>query len=97
MDALNIADGSVVAEIGAGGRVVHDSPCAARRAERARLRGRHPADDDRRDRAPRSSAKNLRNVRTVLGGETNPNLPGGIDAVLIADTYREIEDPMMRC
>jgi SAM-dependent methyltransferase len=93
MDVLNIADGSVVAEIGAAGGWF-----TIRLARRVGPNGLVYAEDiqatmvDAIER--RAQSENLRNVRTVLGGETDPNLPGGIDAVLIADTYREIEDPV---
>jgi SAM-dependent methyltransferase len=36
----------------------------------------------------------LTNVRTVLGTPRDPRLPPGLDAVLIVDTYHEIEDPV---
>lgn len=93
MDALNIADGSVVAEIGAAGGWF-----TVRLARRVGPNGLVYAEDiqptmiDAIER--RAQRENLRNVRTVLGGETDPNLPSGIDAVLIADTYREIDDPV---
>jgi predicted methyltransferase len=93
MDTLNIADGSVVAEIGAAGGWF-----TIRLARRVGPNGLVYAEDiqptmiDAIER--RVQRENLRNVRTVLGGETDPNLPGGLDAVLIADTYREIDDPV---
>ena len=41
----------------------------------------------------RARAEGLANVRPVLGTPTDPRLPRGIDAVLIVDTYREMDDP----
>jgi len=42
----------------------------------------------------RVERERLRNVSTVLGTPTNPSLPeASVDAVLIVDTYQEIEQP----
>ena len=41
----------------------------------------------------RVQRENLKNVRTVLGTATDPNLPRGLDAVLIVDAYHEMDDP----
>jgi predicted methyltransferase len=41
----------------------------------------------------RVQRENLQNVRTVLGTATDPHLPSGVDAVLIVDTYREMDEP----
>jgi len=42
----------------------------------------------------RAAKEGLRNVRPVLGVATDPRLPGPVDAVLIVDTYHEMEDPV---
>jgi hypothetical protein len=36
----------------------------------------------------------LTNVQTVLGAPDQPNLPRGLDAVLIVDTYPQFRDPV---
>ena len=41
----------------------------------------------------RMQHEGLTNVRTVLGTPTDPRLPSGLDAVLIVDAYREMDDP----
>jgi SAM-dependent methyltransferase len=42
----------------------------------------------------RVAREGLRNVRTVLGTSEDPRLPAGaLDAVLIVDTYHELENP----
>jgi predicted methyltransferase len=41
----------------------------------------------------RVQRENLHNVRTILGAATDPHLPAGIDAVLIVDAYREMDEP----
>ncbi len=55
MDALNIADGSIVADLGAGGGWFTVPARAASRAEGPRVRRRHPAVDDRSHQAPRAA------------------------------------------
>jgi predicted methyltransferase len=41
----------------------------------------------------RVQQEGLTNVRTILGTPTDPRLPGGLDAVLIVDAYREMDEP----
>lgn len=93
MDALNIADGSVAAEIGAAGGWF-----TVRLARRVGPNGLIYAEDIQPVMidaiARRVLRENLRNVRTVLGGSKDPNLPPGLDAVLIADAYHEMDDPV---
>jgi ubiquinone/menaquinone biosynthesis C-methylase UbiE len=93
MDALGIADGAVVADLGAGGGWF-----TIRLARRVGPNGIVYAEDiqpqmieviDRRVRR-----EELTNVRTVLGTPKDPRLPPGLDAVLIVDTYHEMEDPV---
>ena len=90
MDALKIADGSIVAELGAGGGWF-----TIRLARRVQQNGHVYAEDIQ---APMIAAigrrvqrENLTNVTTVLGTPTDPRLPSGIDAALIVDSYREME------
>ena len=92
MDALKIAEGDVVAELGAGGGWF-----TARLARRVGPNGMVYAEDVQptmleaiRGRVRREG---LTNVRTVLGTSTDPKLPSGLDAVLIADAYHEMDDP----
>ncbi len=93
MDTLLIAEGSVVAEVGAAGGwfTMH-------LARRVGPNGIVYAEDIQRQMieaiARRVQRENLRNVCTVLGTATDPHLPSGIDAVLIADVYAEMEDPV---
>ena len=91
MDALNIADRSHVADIGAGAGWF-----TIRLARRVAQLGRvyavevqEPTLDAIRRRVAREG---LGNVRLVLGSETDPRLPAGtLDAALIVDTYPEID------
>jgi SAM-dependent methyltransferase len=92
MDALGIADGGVVADMGAGGGWF-----TIRLARRVGPNGLVYAQDiqelmiDAISR--RVQRENLRNVRTVLGTESDPNLPRGLDAVLIVNAYHEMDNP----
>jgi predicted methyltransferase len=92
MDALLIAEGSVVADLGAGGGWF-----TARLSARVGPNGLVYAEDiqpamiDIIER--RKVRENLRNVRTVLGTAADPRLPAGISAALIVDAYREMEIP----
>ena len=91
MDALNIADGAHVADIGAGAGWF-----TIRLARRVEQLGRvyavevqEPTLDAIRRRVAREG---LGNVRVVLGSDTDPRLPAGtLDAALIVDTYPEID------
>jgi len=93
MDALGIADGSVVAELGAGGGwfTVH-------LARRVGPNGVVYAEDIQPQMIEyigrRVQREGLTNVRTVLGTAKDPRLPPGLDVVLIMDVYQEIEDPV---
>jgi ubiquinone/menaquinone biosynthesis C-methylase UbiE len=92
MDSLRIADGSVVADLGAGGGWF-----TARLSARVGPNGIVYAEDiqpgmiDIIER--RKVRENLRNVRTVLGTPNDPRLPRGIDAALIVDVFREMQIP----
>ena len=96
MDALQIAEGSVVADLGAG-----SGWFTIRLARRVGPNGKVYAEDIQQ---PMVSAMNLRIqreglekiVRTVLGTPSDPSLPrNALDAVLIVDTYHEMEDPVV--
>lgn len=94
MDALGIAEGSVVADLGAGGGWF-----TIRLARRVGPNGLVYAEDIQRlmieatDR--RVKREGLRNVKTVLGTPSNPGLQvAALDAVLMVDTYHELDDPV---
>ena len=93
MDALGIADGSVVADLGAGGGWF-----TTRLARRVGPNGLVYAEDIQPQMIEaiggRIQRENLLNVRTVLGTAKDPRLPRGIDAVVIVDAYHEMEDPV---
>ena len=89
MDALNIFDGAVVADLGAGGGWF-----SVRLARRVGPNGIVYAEDIQSQMLElirrRAERDNLRNIRTVLGTPSDPRLPQGVDAVLIVDAYREM-------
>ncbi len=92
MDALGIADGAVVADIGAGAGWF-----TMRLARRVGPRGIVYAQDVQPQMLDairrRVSRDGLRNVQTRLGRGSDPNLPAGaLDAVLVVDVYPEVED-----
>jgi predicted methyltransferase len=92
MDALGIADGSVVADLGAG-----DGWFSIRLSHRVGPNGRVWAEDIQPamvSAIERTIAReNLRNVRPLLGAPNDPRLPAGIDAVVMIDVYRELDIP----
>lgn len=94
MDALGIAEGSVVADIGAGGGWF-----TIRLARRVQPTGVVYAEDiqpqmiEALDR--RVKRENLRNVKLVPGTALDPKLPPGkLDAALIVEAYSEMEHPI---
>lgn len=92
MDALAIADGSVVADIGAGAGWF-----TMRLARRVGPQGLVYAQDVQRQMLDavrrRVSREGLRNVETRLGSGSSTNLPANaLDAVLVVDVYPEVED-----
>jgi ubiquinone/menaquinone biosynthesis C-methylase UbiE len=92
MDALSIADGAKVADIGAGAGWF-----TIRLARRVGPRGTVYAQDVQRQMLEavrrRVSREGLRNVQVRLGEGSVPNLPqGALDAVLVVDVYPEVED-----
>ena len=94
MDALGIADGSRVADLGAGGGWF-----TIRLARRVGPNGIVYAEDVQ---APmidaikrRVEREGLHNVRTILGGFTDPHLnAGAVQAALLVDLYPQIQDPV---
>jgi predicted methyltransferase len=92
MDALGIADGSVVADIGAG-----SGWFTMKLARRVGPQGVVYAEDVQREMLEATSRRvgrdGLRNVRLRLGSGSDPNLPSRVlDAVLVVDVYPEVVD-----
>ncbi|HEY7790282.1 MAG TPA: class I SAM-dependent methyltransferase [Vicinamibacterales bacterium] len=93
MDELGIADGSVVAEVGAG-----SGWFTMRLARRVGPNGIVYSEDIQRQMIEvidrRIDQEGLHNVRTILGTPDDPRLPAGkLDAVLLVDVYREVDNP----
>jgi predicted methyltransferase len=93
MDALGIADGAHVADIGAGAGWF-----TTRLARRVGPNGVVYAQDVQRQMLDairrRVTREGLANVRTVLGEGSSPNLPrAALDAVLVVDSYQEVNPP----
>lgn len=94
MDAVGIADGTHVADLGAGGGWF-----TIRLARRVGPNGVVYAEDIQREMIAaierRVQSEGLRNVRTILGTEDDPRLPpASLDAVLIVDSYHEMRAPV---
>lgn len=94
MDALQIGEGSVVADLGAGGGWF-----TVRLARRVGPNGRVYAEDIQPQMIEaierRVKREALRNVTTKLGTPVDPRIPeASVDAVLIVDAYHEMEQPV---
>jgi ubiquinone/menaquinone biosynthesis C-methylase UbiE len=93
MDKLNIADGSRVADVGAGGGWF-----TIRLARRVGPNGRVFAEDIQQQMVEsitrRVEREGLTNVQPILGTPTDPRLQPGLQAVLIVDTYPQFRDPV---
>ncbi|MGE5815317.1 MAG: class I SAM-dependent methyltransferase [Acidobacteriota bacterium] len=94
MDALGIADGATVADLGAGGGWF-----TVRLARRVGPTGLVYAEDVQPQMIEsirrRVEREGLKNVQTVHGTAIDPRLPpSAVDAVLIVETYNELEDPV---
>ena len=94
LDNLNISDGSVVADIAAGGGWFSDR--LARRVGPAGIvyaEEIQPAMIEAMKR--RIQVENITNIQPVLGTPVDPHLPAGtVDAVLIVNAFRDIESPV---
>jgi SAM-dependent methyltransferase len=93
LSAINIKPGMTVAEVGAGTGYV-----AVRMAKRVGPGGQVYANDlqpEMLEKLRQNAAKaGLANVRTVLGGETDPKLPAGrMDLIVLVDVYHEFSQP----
>lgn len=86
MDALGVADGSRVADIGAGGGWF-----TIRLAQRVGPNGRVYAQDVQTQMIgsirQRVANQGLTNVETILGTSDDPRLPANLDAILVVDAY----------
>jgi ubiquinone/menaquinone biosynthesis C-methylase UbiE len=92
MDVLHVADGSKVADIGAGAGwfTIH-------LARRVGPNGVVYSQDVQREMLEaikrRVQREGLQNVQTTRGEGSNPNLPvAGLDAIVVVDAYQEVED-----
>jgi predicted methyltransferase len=93
MDALQIAEGSVVADLGAGGGWF-----TVRLARRVGPNGLVYAEDIQPQMIDairrRVDEQGFTWVRTILGAPNDPRLPYGLRAVLIVDTYPQFAEPV---
>ena len=95
MDALQIGEDSVVADLGAGGGWF-----TVRLARRVRGKGgRVYAEDVQQPMIDaikrRITREGLTNVHTVVGTQVDPKLPpSSLDAALMVDAYHEFEQPV---
>lgn len=92
MDAMGIADGSIVGDIGAG-----SGWFTIRLARRVGPQGLVYAEDVQPEMTTaisrRVSREGFTNVKPVLGLKSDPRLPPrSLDAVLMVDAYHEVED-----
>jgi 2-polyprenyl-3-methyl-5-hydroxy-6-metoxy-1,4-benzoquinol methylase len=99
MDALRIAYGDTVADIGAGSGFF--TVRLARRVDPRGEKGLVYAEDIQEPMLEsikrRVSREGLKNVVTRQGTETDANLPkGAMDAVLVVDVYQEVEEAESR-
>ncbi|MSO56732.1 MAG: class I SAM-dependent methyltransferase [Acidobacteria bacterium] len=96
MDALHIADSTIVADLGAGGGWF-----TVRLARRVGPNGKVYAVDVQQLMLEairrRVQREGYTNVTPVLGAYTDPHLPADArtDAVLIVDAFHEMEDPVL--
>jgi ubiquinone/menaquinone biosynthesis C-methylase UbiE len=94
MDALGIADGFRVADVGAGGGWF-----TIRLARRVGPLGKVYAEDIQPEMIvsieQRVKREDLANVEIRSGTASDPNLPKGLNAVLMVDTYPQIREPIV--
>jgi predicted methyltransferase len=93
MDELHIADGSRVADVGAGGGWF-----TARLARRVGPNGAVYAEDVQKQMVEaieqRARQDGLANVHAILSSSRDPVLPQNLDAVLIVDAYGQLAYPI---
>ena len=93
LDAIGIAKGSTVADVGAGAGYI-----TWRMAERVGPTGKVYANDIQQKMLDllqkNMQDRKIYNVQTVLGGVDDPKLPAGIiDLVILVDVYHEFSEP----
>jgi predicted methyltransferase len=94
MDALQIGENSVVADLGAGGGWF--TVRLARRVQNGRVYAEDvqpPMIQAIERRVQREGLDKI--VRLLLGTQTDAKIPEPLDAVLIVDTYHEMEQPVI--
>ena len=93
MDALGIFDGAKVADLGAGGGWF-----TTRMAHQVGPNGIVYAQDVQPQMIEamkrRVAREELKNVEFRLGTAVDPNLPPGLNAILMVDTYTQLPDPV---
>jgi predicted methyltransferase len=93
MDHLRIGEGTVVADLGAGGGWF-----TIRLAHRVGPNGKVYAEDIQPEMIGsirrRVEREGLKQVEPVLGTPLDPQLPAPVDVVLIVDAYHEMDDPV---
>jgi len=93
MDALGIADGAKVADLGAGGGWF-----TIRLSRRVGPNGVVYAEDIQPQMIDaikrRVASLEITNVRPILGTPEDPGLPSGLNAVLMVDTFPQLRDPV---
>jgi len=93
MDELHIADGSRVADVGAGGGWF-----TARLARRVGPNGAVYAEDVQKQMVEaieqRARQDGLGNVHAILSSSRDPRLPQNLDAVLVVDAYGQLAYPI---
>jgi ubiquinone/menaquinone biosynthesis C-methylase UbiE len=94
MDALQIAEGSCVADLGAGAGWF-----TVRLANRVGPNGRVYAQDVQPEMIEaikrRVEKAALKHVVPILGTQSNPRLPEPVDAVLAVDSFHEMRQPVV--
>ncbi len=93
MDELHIADGSRVADVGAGGGWF-----TTRLARRVGPNGAVYAEDVQKQMVEaieeRARQEGLSNVHAILSSSSDPMLPPNLDAVLMVDAYGQLPHPI---
>lgn len=94
MNLMGLREGSVVADIGAGGGWF--AMLAARRVgEKGTVYAQEINEEFIKYIARRAEKEGFKNVKTILGTADDPKLPEGkLDAVLILNAYHEFEQPL---
>ena len=93
MDLLKLAEGSIVADLGAGGGWFTIRLARRVGAERGIVYAEDIQDLMLEALERRSDREGLKNIRAVKGDTVDPKLPEPVDAALIVDAYHEMEDP----